>query len=66
MSSHRLVTLIAAALFLLLACASLYRFLVGFPVTVAGVAVGQTATFFVLVVSVAISIMLFRGHKAID
>jgi len=66
MSGHRLVTLIAAGLFLLLACASLYRFLVGFPVTIAGESVGQTATFFVLVISVALSIMLFRGHKAID
>ena len=66
MSSHRLVTLIAAILFLFLACASLYRFLVGFPVTIAGVSVGQTATFFVMVISVAISVMLFRGHNAND
>jgi hypothetical protein len=64
MSGHRLVTLIAAVFFLLLAGASLYRLLVGFPVTIGGMVVGQAATFFVLVISIALSLMLFRGHKA--
>lgn len=61
MSTYRMATLAGAIIFLALAALSLYRLLVGFPITIGGMVVGQVATFFVLVVSTALSLMLFRG-----
>lgn len=64
MSSNRLATVIAAFVFLILAAASLYRLLVGFPITIGGYEIGQTASFLAFVVCAALSLMLFRGGKA--
>jgi hypothetical protein len=61
MSSHKLATVIGALVFLALACASLYRLLVGFPITIAGMQIGQTVSFLVFVACAALSIMLFRN-----
>ena len=61
MSTYRMATLAGAIIFLALAALALYRLLVGFPITIGGIVVGQVATFFVLVVSTALSLMLFRG-----
>jgi membrane protein implicated in regulation of membrane protease activity len=61
MSSHKLATLIGALVFLALACASLYRLLVGFPITIAGMQIGQTVSLLVFVSCAALSIMLFRN-----
>ena len=44
MSSNKLVTILGALVFLALACASLYRLLVGFPITIAGMEIGQTVS----------------------
>jgi hypothetical protein len=64
MSSHRLATLIGAMVFFAVAAAALYRLLFGFAITVRGVEIGQTSTFFVFVASVALSLILFRGARA--
>jgi hypothetical protein len=61
MSTYRMATLAGALVFLALAALALYRLLVGFPIMIGGVAVGQVATFFVLVASAALSLLLFRG-----
>ena len=61
MSTYRMATLAGAIVFLALAALALYRLLVGFPITIGGMVVGQVATFLVLVVSTALSLMLFRG-----
>jgi hypothetical protein len=58
---HRSASLIAAVVFLALALGSLYRLLVGFPVVIGGVEIGQVATFFAFVICAALSLILFRG-----
>lgn len=58
---HRVTSIIAALVFLVLALASLYRLVVGFPVTIGGVMIGQVATFFSFVICAALALMLFRG-----
>lgn len=50
-----------ALFFLLLAGASLYRLLFGYPMTIGGVHVGQTASFLAFVICAALSIILFRS-----
>lgn len=64
MPSHRIGTLLGALVFLAVAALALYRLLVGFPISIGGMEVGQTTTFFVLVMSLALSFMLFRGGRA--
>jgi hypothetical protein len=61
MSTYRMATLAGAIFFLALAALALYRLLVGFPIMIGGVMVGQVATFFVFVASAALSLILFRG-----
>lgn len=60
MTSRKLVLLIAAAIFLLIAGLNLYRLMVGFPITIAGHTVGATASFFAMGIAAALSLMLFR------
>ena len=60
MTSRKLVILIAAAIFLLIAGLNLYRLLFGFPITIAGYMVGGTASFFAMCIAAALSLMLFR------
>jgi hypothetical protein len=64
MSSHKLATVIAAFVFLILAAASLYRLLVGIPITIGGYEIGQTMSFLAFVICAALSLMLFRGARA--
>lgn len=64
MSSHKLATVIAAFVFLILAAASLYRLLVGIPISIGGYEIGQTASFLAFVICAALSLMLFRGARA--
>ena len=64
MSSHRLATMLGALIFLSIAAAALYRLLFGFAINVGGTEIGQTSTFFVLVASAALSLILFRGALA--
>ena len=63
MSSYRVTTLIGSLVFLSLAVLCLYRLLVGFPVEVGGVQLGQTASFLGFVAFAALSLMLFRGAR---
>ena len=64
MSGNRLATIIGGIVFLILACASLYRLLVGFPITIGGAYIGQTASFFAFAICAALSLMLFLGGRA--
>lgn len=61
MSTHRMVALAGAIVFLALAGLALYRLLFHFPISIGGVEVGQTSSFFAFVVFAALSLMLFRG-----
>lgn len=61
MSMHRMATLLAAIVFLAIAALALYRLLAGFPITVGGVEIGNTSSFFVFVIFAALSLILFRG-----
>ena len=63
---HRSASLIAAIVFLALALGSLYRLLVGFPVVIGGVAIGQVATFFAFVICAALALILFRGSGRVS
>ena len=63
MSSQKVATLIGALVFLVLAVLCLYRLLVGFPITVGGMQVGQTMSFLAFVAFAALSLMLFRGAR---
>ena len=63
MGTRKLVLSAAALIFLAVAAASLYRLLVGFPMAIGGMEIGQTATFFVLVCSLALTMMLFNESR---
>ena len=63
MSSHRPFTLIAAAIFMLMAFVHLYRLVVGFPLTVGGSSVGQEVSWIALFVTGGLSLMLFREAR---
>jgi len=64
MASRKLVLLAAAVIFLLIAAACLYRLLVGFPITIGGQQIGQVITFLILVISAALSMMLFSHSRS--
>ena len=53
-------TLIAAVIFVLMAAVHLYRLAVGFPVTIAGTAVGQDVSWLALAVTAVLAAGLFR------
>lgn len=61
MSSNRTFTLIGALAFAALALGSLYRLLVGFPITVGGQQIGQTTSFFAFAICTALCLMLFKS-----
>ena len=48
--SKKLPILIAAVVFLIAGAGGFYRLMVGFPIVIAGVAIGQTASFFEFVI----------------
>lgn len=64
MSGNRLATIIGGIVFLILAGASLYRLLVGFPITIGGAYIGQTASFFAFAICAALSLMFFLSGRA--
>ena len=51
---------------LAIAALALYRLLAGFPITIGGVEIGQTSSFFVFVVCAALALMLFRGSGKVS
>jgi len=59
--SSKTSNLIAAFVFLIIAIAGLYRLLVGFPIVIAGVSIGQTASFFTFVIFAALSVIFFKS-----
>lgn len=63
MQSRNMIILIAAVVFLVLAGANLFRLLYGFPIIVGGIQVGGTASFFMMVIFAALSLMLFRATR---
>jgi hypothetical protein len=64
MSSHRLVSVLAALVFLAIAAVALYRLLFWFPIDIGGHAIGQTASFFTFAAFAALSLIMFRGAIA--
>ena len=64
MNSQRLVSLVGAIVFLIIAAISLYRLLFYFEIMIGSHRIGQVATFFALVISIAISMIMFRGAFA--
>ena len=66
MSSNRLITFVAALIFLALACVALYRLLFWFPIEIGGHAIGQTASFFAFAIFAALTLVMLRGAKAND
>ena len=63
MGTRKLVLSAAAVIFLLVAAAALYRLLVGFPISIGGVEIGQVGTFFALVIGAGLSLMLFNEAR---
>ena len=66
MSGRKLLSIVGALVFLLLAGACLYRLLIGIPITIGGQMIGQTVSFFGFVIFLAISLILFRAVRASD
>jgi len=64
MSSNKFALVLGALVFLALAACALYRLLVGFPIVIGGMQVGQTTSFFAFVAFAALSLILFRGAMA--
>jgi hypothetical protein len=63
MATRKFVLTAAAIIFLLVALAALYRLLVGFPMAIGGVEIGQVGTFFALVIGAGLSLMLFSQAR---
>jgi len=63
MATRKFVLMAAAFIFLLVAAAALYRLLVGFPMAIGGVEIGQVGTFFALVIGAGLSLMLFSQAR---
>lgn len=61
MSTHRIATLVAAIVFLLLALGALFRLMFGFGLVIAGFTPGPTISFLAFVIFAGLSLMLFRG-----
>ena len=63
MNARKPFTLIAAAIFLLMAVAHLYRIAIGFDVTVGGTAIPQWVSWIALAVTGLLAVMLFREAR---
>ena len=63
MATRKLVLSAAGIIFLLVTLAALYRFLVGFPLSIGGEEIGQTSTFFVMVCGAALTMMMFNEAR---
>jgi membrane protein implicated in regulation of membrane protease activity len=64
MTSRKIFLLIAAVIFLLLGLAGFYRLMVGFPLSIAGAHLGQTTSFFIFVICVVLSLILFGEARS--
>ena len=63
MATRKLVLSAAALIFLLVAVAALYRLLVGFPMAIGGMEIGQVGSFFALVIGAGLALMLFSEAR---
>ncbi|QNP44735.1 hypothetical protein H9L14_08025 [Sphingomonas sediminicola] len=63
MTARRPFTMFAAAIFLLIALAHLYRLVVGFDVSVAGTHISQSLRWIALVFTGLLAAMLFREAR---
>ena len=63
MSMNRAASIIGALVFLCIAALALYRLMVGYPISIGGQELGQTTSFFVLVICAALALILFMGER---
>ena len=64
MNARKPFTLIAAAIFLLMAVAHLYRIATGFDVTIAGTALPQWVSWIALALTGLLAVMLYRESRS--
>ena len=64
MNSTKLATTAGALIFMILAGVSLYRLLFWFPISIGGMEVGQTGSFFAFVIFTALALIMVRGALA--
>lgn len=64
MTGRKVLMLVAAVFFLLAGLAGFYRLMVGFPLSIAGAHLGQTSSFFVFVICVVLSLILFGEARS--
>jgi hypothetical protein len=58
--SNKLLMVVAGVVLLIASAAGFYRLMVGFPIVVGGVMIGQTASFFTFVIGAALSFICFK------
>jgi hypothetical protein len=63
MLSRKFTSLVSGIAFLVIALAALYRLVHWFPITIGGMQVYQVPTFFVFVISAALSLISFQGLR---
>ena len=63
MTDRKPFTLIAAAIFMLMAVVHAYRLAVGFAIVIGGQPVGQAISWVALIVTAGLSLMLFREAR---
>lgn len=63
MSMNRVASIVGALVFLCIAALALYRLMAGYPISIGGQEVGQTTSFFVLVICAALALILFMGDR---
>jgi hypothetical protein len=63
MNNYKIFTLLGAVVFFLIAAWNLWRILVGFPITIGGMMVGNTISFFAIAIFAALGFMMFREAR---
>lgn len=62
--SNKAPNFLAALIFLIVACLGFYRLMFGFPISVGGVHIGHTASFFTFVVFAALGAFFLKKGLA--
>ena len=63
MNGRKLLMLVGAVIFLLIGISGFYRLMVGYPIRIGGAQFGQTLSFFIFIICVVISLILFREAR---
>jgi hypothetical protein len=63
MDAMKPFTMVAGAIFLLMALVHLYRIAVGFPIVIGGTSVGQEVSWVALAVTLVLAVGLFREAR---